>query len=107
MNTYDLRKSIHVYAYDSHSEGCSIYYSLNRNTSSLMLNNIQLFQELVAIASLDDNAGPEEYRAYNISQWDALNIVIRFELARETEKELDKGDLFQAIGKIINPNHKS
>ncbi len=104
MNIYDLRRAILVYSFNTHSEGGSIAYMKNGKSNGISLTNSELLNELIAIGSLDVENDPEEFADYNMSQWDALNIAIRFELARETEKDLQKSDIFGAIANIINPN---
>lgn len=102
MNIYDLRRNIMVYSFNTHSEGGSIAYMKNGKSNGLALTNIQLFNELIAIGSLDENADPEEFADYNMSQWDALNIAIRHELMLEAEKEIDNSDIGKAIEKLKN-----
>jgi hypothetical protein len=104
MNIYDLRRNILVYSFNTHSEGGSIAYTNNGRSNGMALTNIELYKELVAIGSLDENTDPEEFADYTMSQWDALNIAIRFELARETENDLQNSDIFESIAKITKPN---
>lgn len=104
MNIYDLRRDIMVYSFNTHSEGGSIAYMKNGKSNGIALTNMELYKELVAIGSLEGDECPEELADYNMSQWDALNIAIRFELAREMDKELKASDIFEAIAQIIKPN---
>lgn len=109
MNVYQLRNSIMVYMYGperNESSTNAIHYSINavyRNT--IHLEYTELISELIKLGSLDDNAEIKEETIlnYHLSQWDALSIAIRFELAREEEKEIDKSDIFKAIADIIKP----
>lgn len=102
MNIYDLRRNILVYSFNTHSEGCSIAYTKQGKSNGIALTNIELLNELIAIGSLDTDLDPEEFADYTMSQWDALNIAIRFELAREAEKEIDNADIGKAIENLKN-----
>jgi hypothetical protein len=104
MNIYELRRNILVYSFNTHSEGCSIAYTMRGKSNGIALTNMELLNELIAIGSLDTHPDPEEFADYTMSQWDALNIAIRFELARETEKDLLDSDIFNTIAKITKPN---
>jgi len=99
MNIYDLRNTTKVEYYHKHSNGVAISYYRNHKLDILTLGNDELLKELIAIGSLEDG---ENYNQYVLSQWDALNIVIRFELARETEKQIDNADIGKAIENIKN-----
>jgi hypothetical protein len=101
MTIYDLRNTMKVEYYHKHSNGGAISYYRNHKLDILTLGNDELLKELIAIGSLEDG---ENYNQYVLSQWDALNIAIRFELARETEKDLQKSDVFESIAKLIKPN---
>lgn len=99
MTIYDLRNIMKVdYYYNTSNGACIIYYRDN-NLNTLTLTNDELLKELIAIGSLDDG---EHIDKYTLSQWDALNIVIRFELARETEKQIDNADIGKAIENLKN-----
>lgn len=101
MNLYDLRNCILVITFSSHSNGAVIYYRNKDKSDSLNLNNTELLSELIAIGSLEDTLHDERaFPEYQLSQWDALNIAIRFELARETEKDIDDSDIGKAIDNI-------
>lgn len=106
MNIYDLRKTVIVVVFDCHSTGSSIYYQCNSEAKSIHLNTEELFKELIAISTYEDTIQDEKdfMNNYQMSQWDALNIAIRHELIKETEKELKASDIFEAIAKITKPN---
>lgn len=105
MNIYDLRNCILVITFSSHSNGAVIYYKKKNESDTLNLNNTELLLELIAIGSLEDTLHDERaFPEYQLSQWDALNIVIRFELAREMENEIDDSDIGKAIDKLKNIN---
>lgn len=102
MNIYDLRKVINVYSYTLYENGAAIFYTKASKHHYFSLNNILLLQELKSIGSLDEDIIPEQLTDYRMSQWDALNIAIRFELARETEKKIDNADIGKAIENLKN-----
>lgn len=102
MDITDMRQNILVYTFTSHSGGCTIHYIINKTQSTLILDNIKLFAELVAIGSLDYETQPEEFADYNISQWDAINLAIRRELSNEIESDIDNSDIGKSIEKIKN-----
>lgn len=102
MNIYDLRKIIEVTSFSKTYYGCWIQYNKMGRTNSINLNMEDLFKELVSIGTYEEESRAD-FDNSPISQWDALNIAIRFELACETEKELNDSDLFSAIAKITKP----
>lgn len=104
MDIYKLRNCIFVTIYYSHSEGGKILYIRDGKTNVIALTKAELVSELIAIGSLDDNSHVDEIADYILSQWDALNIAIRFELARDTQRELENSDIFNTIANITKPN---
>jgi len=100
MNIYELRRNMKVTNYYSHSEGAVINYTKANKTGSINLTRDVLIAEAIAIGSLDDDNTEEEKADYILSQYDALNIAIRFEAAREMEKEIENSDIGNAIKKI-------
>lgn len=104
MDIYKLRNCMLVTNFYSHTEGAMIYYIREGKTNIINLDRDALNAELVAIGSLDEDSDNEHIADYSLSQWDALNIAIRFELAREAQKELEGSDLFNAIANITKPN---
>lgn len=104
MNIYQLRNRMRLLNWRSYNGGLtSFFYTIGSNNCSFSLNNEQLTSELIAIGSIDESWTPKERLAYQLSQWDALNIAIRFEAAKEQEKDLDNSDIFKAIANIIKP----
>lgn len=101
MDIYELRRKINVYNFGHHVAGVTIFYKVDEQYSNVCLDPETLAKELDAIGSLDSNY-PGELANYTISQWDALNIAIRFELARAMDKELDNSDIGKAIKNITN-----
>jgi len=106
MDIYELRRKVTVTMFTSFWNNNSygiFHYSVDERHNVLKLQPRELEQELQAIGSIAENISQELFYKYQISQWDALNIVIRFELAREQEKEIDNSDIFKAIANIIKP----
>jgi len=107
MDIYELRNAIAVTIYAIYKDSAVIRYTKSGKLNSISLSEIELVQELLAIGSINDERVIDLMNNYNLSQWDALNIAIRFELAREQEKELDHSDIFKAIANIINPSNNT
>lgn len=102
MNIHDLRRNMLVYNFNTHSNGATIYYSREGKADSINLNSQELISALIAIGSLDENPDPEYVADYFMSQWDALNIAIRFEAARDMDKEIENSDIGKAINNLLN-----
>lgn len=102
MDIYELRRDIAVTIYYCFAAGATILYTNKSHTNSIKLTWAELIKELQAIGSLDDNYASEDLINYHLSQWDALSIAIRFELARAMDKELDNSDIGKAIKNITN-----
>lgn len=102
MDIYQLRNCMQVTNYYTHTEGGMIYYIREGKTNIINLTSQELISELIAIGSLDENPDSEQIADYSMSQWDALNIAIRFEAAKDMEKEIDKADIGKAIKNINN-----
>lgn len=99
MTIYELRNTMKVEYYHKTPNGGGISYYRNNNFNTLTLTNDELLKELIAMGSLDNG---DNYKHYVLSQWDALNIAIRFELAREAEREIDNADIGKAIENLKN-----
>lgn len=106
MDIYKLRTCMLVTNFYSHTEGAMIYYQRENKNNVLNLNRSVLNAELVAIGSLDEDSDQEYIADYSLSQWDALNIAIRFELTKDVQKEMDNSDLFKAIANITKPHNE-
>lgn len=103
MDIYELRRCIKIINYSSHPNGAVITYQKNNSQNLINLQRDDFIKELISISSIDEESPSEIHDTYIISQWDALNIVIRFELARQQEKEIDNSDIGAAINKITKP----
>lgn len=108
MNIYELRQSVIVTLFGSFWNGqdnARIMYNIDgRPQPKIELQPDELKKELIAIGSIEDDISDDDLRQYHISQWDALSLAIRYELAKETEKELRDSDIFEALAKITKPN---
>lgn len=104
MDIYDLRAIIKVEYYHKHVNGGAISYYVNNKFNVITLGNDELKKELISIGSIDDDSN---FDKYVLSQWDALNISIRLELAREIEKDLDNSDIGKAIINLQNKKHEN
>lgn len=104
MNIYDLRKTVHVLNFCLHCDGGLITYSSSKGLNAIGLSREEMMKELIVIGSLDDDCTIEEMADYKLSQWDALSIAIRHELAREEEKSLSSFNIGKSIEKF-NPNN--
>ncbi len=96
MTIHDLRKIICVLGFAHDNEGGLFNYSFHKQRRSFHMDIDVLADELIAISSIEDKQ--ELIDGYNISQWDALNLVIRHEYAKYLEAEIEGSD----IGKAIN-----
>lgn len=96
MTIHDLRRMIKVISFDNEC----IIYKLNDEPKSLIPTRSALSSELINISSIES---PTELDTYKISQWDALNLVIRHEYAKHMEADLMNSDLFKAIANITKP----
>lgn len=104
MSITNLRQNIHVL---SHSGGSTcttkieyIFLKPPLKRMTLTISVSELKGKLFSINSIDDDITDEEYITYRVSQWDALNLAIRHELEKETEKEMNNSDIGKAIKNI-------
>lgn len=102
MDIYQIRNKTEVLSFYQHSEGVTINYSFDECSNSLTTNKESLLSELIAIGSIDDESTIGGLDSYQVSQWDALNIAIRFEQTRAMDKEIDNSDIGKAIKKITD-----
>lgn len=102
MDIYELRNKISVTIYTIYKDGAIIRYLKGNHLNVISLSENELIKELIAIGSLDDVDNWGHLANYELSQWDALNIALRFELAREMDKEIDNSDIGKAIKKITD-----
>lgn len=120
MTTEQIRKSIHVSSYGLYEKGLKVEYKWYENKEdegeerTLILLAQDAVLELTALGEIDNyvyyplviywnNTGMEwdEFtNKYILSQWDALNLVIRHELAKEIEKEDGMLNLTKAIDNL-------
>lgn len=101
MNIYELRQAIKVEVYYQALTECTISYKKHGTSNIITLDNDTMAKELIAIGSIEETDS-QKLIEHSLSQWDALNIAIRFELAREMDKEIDNSDIGKAIKKITD-----
>lgn len=103
MTIYELRNIMKVDYYNRHANGGTIRYYRDNHVYVLQLTNDELLKELIAIGSLEDTLHDErQFSTYVLSQWDALNIAIRYQLSRDAEFEIDNADIGKAIENLKN-----
>lgn len=100
MDIYKIRNQVQVTVYYINANGATILYQRKQKSNIINLTYTELTAELIALGSLDE--GQNVLDGYVLSQWDALNIAIRFEAARDMAKEIDKADIGKAIKNINN-----
>jgi len=98
MTIYDLRKVIKATEWINDSGGATIFYKLGSIKSAAHFTFDELVSELTHISSIE--SAEELFTGYEISQWDALNLVIRHEYAKHMESEIENSDLGKAINKL-------
>lgn len=101
MDIYELRRKTNVYNFGHHAHGVIIFYTVGEQYCNVSLDQEMLAKELDAIGSIDSTY-PDELVNYKISQWDALNIALRYEQAKAMDKEIDNSDIGKAIKNITN-----
>lgn len=102
MDIYELRRKINVYNWGHHPTGVTIFYRIGELFPHICIDQEPLFKELKAIGSIEEECTIEVLNDYELSQWDALNIAIRFELAKAQENDIDNSDIGKAIKNITN-----
>jgi hypothetical protein len=118
MTTEQLRKEITVTHWSINNSGISIKYFKKTDTQNdyyeLEINPEECAHQLSAIGSIDSweadtfllNYENSQLHwaafvhTFKLSQWEALTLVIRHELEKETEKEINQGDIGKAIDSI-------
>ncbi len=96
MTIYDLRRNVAVTEWHNDLVGARIHYTINGKDETLYITYRKLLPELIAICSIESEY--ELLDGHKISQWDALNLVIRHEYTKYMEAEIEGSD----IGKAIN-----
>lgn len=105
MTIYDLRKIIIVQEVKHGMASVDINYTMCNSPKNVSGEFNSLSAELIAIGSIESE--DELLHGYKLSQWDALNIVIRHEYRNYLESTSDKTDIFNAIAAITNPKQNS
>jgi len=115
MTTDKLRRLIHVSVFYYTNEGIEIKYILNSESFCLKLNIISSFEYLTATNLLDDYNGAnltgnidgewiswDKLICNNLSQWDALNIAIRYEEEKQILNDSNLLEMDKAIEALKN-----
>lgn len=114
MTTEQLRKEIMVTNWHIGINGLSLEYWQNDIKTSIFYPPGRSVRLLNIIGSIDSCSEDGTILIYNgtqmhwisfigcftFSQWEALTLVIRHELEKETEKEIDNSDIGKAIDKL-------
>lgn len=102
MTIHYLRQIISITGYNNDLTGAEFQYKINGQTKRLSCGLESLISELICISSVENKE--QVLDGYKLSQWDAINIVIRHEYSNSLESDNNKLDIFQAIANITNPN---
>lgn len=119
MTTEEIRKKVEVRNWLLRSDGIIIEYSWKDKTRSftegkyLELNPNDAIAELHAIGEINYYGGELfEYNdqllrwgqfinTWTFSQWDALNLVIRHELNKAMDAEIENSDIGKAVNNLL------
>lgn len=122
MTIQQLRKEISVTGWHIGIDGISINYMRSKNSQNsvnktLYLNPLNSARHLDDIGTIDSWSGDpllvmknentttfhwdDFVRNFHLSQWDAITIAINYELEKEMEEEINKGDIGKAINKLL------
>lgn len=101
MTIHKLRSATQIRSYHNDlNNGAVIDYFIGSSRYTLTLTCSDFKGRLFEISSIDDDITDEDFEKYKISQWDALNIVIRHEYAKYIESEIMDSDIGKAINNI-------
>lgn len=107
MTTEEIRKCVEVKTWMVRSDGIIIEYSWKDRGKSftegryLELNVNDATEELIAIGETSVTYWGRIMEFHILSQWDALNLVIRHELKKSAESDIENGDIGKAINKVL------
>ena len=104
MTTAELRRIICIKRISKIGELLCLDYTKEGEAEpeTLFMKPGILKKELIAISSIEESDNISEYI---VSQWDALNLVIRHELEMAIEKEDSMLNIDTLINKINNQNY--
>lgn len=97
MTISELRQQIHVTHFEIQGPRTRLNYRKEGEWKYLLLPTINIIEELIAIGSIDSVS---EFEGYQLSQWDGLNLAIRYEYAKTLEEESGMIDINKAIDKL-------
>jgi len=120
MTTQQLRKQITVHNWLLVNGGLTIYYNKGIEDFQFTLSPEEALKMLHRIGSVynwyshpfiniqedenSPNVGWEEFtRDFVFSQWEALTMVVVYELEKEADKEIENSDIGKAISNFIKP----
>ena len=103
MTTQQIRANIHVFNYFNDHSGAEIRYMWKDEMTSISLGYTFLLQELQAIGSVDDDISNID--EYQLTQWDAMNLVYRAHLTLEVDKDANIMGIDKAIKSINNSTY--
>jgi len=114
MTLDKLRRSITVQEYTFHSQGIEIKYKLHGEVHVLKLNITSSLSHLDLNSLIDSYSGEtaiideKEYSwgllisTHTLSQWDAINIVARYEYGVDVEKDSTLLEIDSALAALKN-----
>mgnify|MGYP001565878748 FL=1 len=110
MTTEEIRKQVMVTNWHIKSEGLHIVYQKWNNESlffeyqDLKIPPEEALKELYAICSIDEKTDNWHWvhSHYILSQWDALNLVIRHEYKKSLEQDSNMLEMDKAIEALKN-----
>ena len=102
MTTQQIRSNIHVFNFHNDPSGAVIRYMWGDEVTSIVLSAELLQQDLCYIGSIEDD---EDISNYQLSQWDALNLACRAEMARQIQADANIMAIDKAIKSINNSTY--
>jgi hypothetical protein len=108
MTTEQIRKNIHVAGYGLYDLGLKVSYTWysTRNEKgeerTLILVRPEALEELNAMGEVNTNDWEWIADNYNLSQWDALNLVIRHEYRQSVKSDTSMLEIDKALEELKN-----
>lgn len=98
MTIHDLRKIITIVSFYNDVDKAEFQYLLNGKSKTLIAYGDSFIDELLIISSIDERQ--DIIDGYKISQWDALNLVIRHEYANYMDLDINDLDIGKSIDNL-------